>query len=102
MAEKLSVIDFNDSKNTLLLYLRQSNSIIETDVKGKILNRILLDDNFDLDHGKMIDNIGYFSDTSIVVGTPKGYFFCNLKGELINRRLKSKKRRGNIKGKKIK
>jgi hypothetical protein len=83
--ERLTILDCNKTKNTLLVYMPQSLSVLEVTMQGEKLNKFSLKDHFELEHGKLIDHIGYYSDSSIVIVTPKGYFFYTMKGALINK-----------------
>lgn len=83
-AGNLIPIEYNKKNDNILFYDINTQNIIETDARGKILNDFFAKGEGDKEYGNTLSNIGYYNDTCLVLAGTKGYFFYKTDGSYIS------------------
>lgn len=79
----ITISDYCRERNVFLIINQKDQSIIETDNKGKIINRLQLNGGEEKQYGQSVTNLSYYSDSSIIISSSRGYFIYDLSGKLL-------------------
>lgn len=82
-ARLVKVLDYNVTSKNILFSSYSMDTIVQTDLAGRISNKFVFKGGGPKEAGVIIHNVGYFNDTSIIVNSERGFYFYNLKGELV-------------------
>ncbi|OQP59831.1 hypothetical protein [Niastella populi] len=84
-AEIVGIEVNRNTSNLLWLDNRMGSTVYETDNHGNILHHFAPLGEGPDKIGAMISNIGYFSDSTVIISAERGYYICDMDGHILRK-----------------